>query len=654
VSQGARSDGSDSHEDGDTDTERWQRIGALACGGLAAAAWAVTLLDVPALWPIALYAFSVAVGAWPLLRGAWRALGARSLDMNVLMSIAVLGACILGDWGEAAALVFLYAISEWLEEASVHRSRSAITGLMKLAPPRALVRRESLSASTQNTAADSQSENDLIEIDAGEVQVGQVFVVRSGERIALDGVIVAGHSDVDQAPVTGESLPVEKAAGDEVFAGTLNGTGVLDVRAVRPAHEGTTARIARLVMEAQGQKSKRQRTVEKFALRYTPIVLVVATLVALVPPLAFRAPWNDSILRALALLVAACPCAFVLSGPVASICALSHAARQGILVRGGAALESLAQVRAIAFDKTGTLTQGLPAVRDFITLNGIEPQQALAIAASLEAQSEHPLARAVVAYARGRNADILAVGEAQELGGRGLSGIVCGRRYQIGRAELFEGRGSSANDAISSLRNSGRSIAVLGDEHGPTAAFGFCDSIRPEAQRVLEHLKEQGIETRVILSGDNEAAVRDVASEVGADEWRAELLPQDKLDAVRALSLQYDRVAMVGDGINDAPALALADIGVAMGVAGTDAAIEAADVALMSDDLQKMPQAITIARHARAVIIQNVGIALAMKAIFVVGLFLNMWGEYQLIGGVIADTGATLLVTANALRLLRG
>jgi Cd2+/Zn2+-exporting ATPase len=643
------------HDDSDADTERWQRIGALACGGLAAAAWITTRFNVVALWSIALYALSVATGAWPLLRGAWRALTARSLDMNVLMSIAVVGACVLSDWGEAAALVFLYAVSEWLEEASVHRSRHAITGLMKLAPPRALVRRDSLAASTQSAVAlDGLVENDLVEIDAAEVQVGQVFVVRSGERIALDGVVVAGHSDVDQAPVTGESLPVEKCAGDEVFAGTLNGTGVLDVRALRPAHEGTTARIARLVIEAQGQKSKRQRTLEKFALRYTPCVLAVATLVALVPPLAFHAPWHDSILRALALLVAACPCAFVLSGPVASICALSHAARQGILVRGGAALESLAQVRAIAFDKTGTLTQGSPVVRDFITLNGVEPQQALAIAASLEAQSEHPLARAVVAYARKQKAEHLSVSEAQELGGRGLSGIVRGRRYQIGRAELFESSGSPVDSALSSLRNSGRSIALLGDEHGPTAAFGFCDSIRPEARRVLEQLKEQGLETRVILSGDNEAAVRDVASEVGADEWRAALLPKDKLDAVRALSLQYDRVAMVGDGINDAPALAVADIGVAMGVAGTDAAIEAADVALMSDDLQKLPQAITIARHARAVIIQNVGIALVMKAIFVAGLFLNLWGEYQLIGGVIADTGATLLVTANALRLLRG
>jgi Cd2+/Zn2+-exporting ATPase len=333
---------------------------------------------------------------------------------------------------------------------------------------------------------------------------------------------------------------------------------------------------------------------------------------------------------------------------------LSHAARQGILVRGGAALESLAQVRAVAFDKTGTLTQGSPLVRDFISLNGIESQQALSIAASLEAQSEHPLARAVVAYAKGQNAEHLAVSEAQELGGRGLSGVVSGQRYQIGRAELFGSNGSALDDTIRSLRDSGCSIAVLGGEHGPTAAFAFCDSIRPEARQVLEQLKEQGIESRVILSGDNEAAVRDVAGEVGADEWRAPLLPKDKLDAVRALSLQYDRVAMVGDGINDAPALALADIGVAMGVAGTDAAIEAADVALMSDDLQKLPQAITIARHARAVIMQNVAIALAMKAIFVAGLFLNLWGEYQLIGGVIADTGATLLVTANALRLLRG
>lgn len=397
----------DGHNHSHGVSEAWHRAGVFVCGALGVLGWIV------AHWKLApgtekwLYALAVVAGAWPVVYGAWNALRTRSLDMNILMSVAVIGACILGDWGEAAALIFLYAVSEWLEEASVRRSQSAITGLMSLAPSRALVRRD----------------GELQELDADGVALDEIFVVRAGERIPLDGIVVSGASSVDQAPVTGESIPVEKNQGDEVFAGTLNGNGVLDIRATRPAHEGTTARIGRMVLEAQTQKSKRQRTMEKFALRYTPFVLVVAIVAAIFPPLVLKHSWNESVLRALALLVAACPCAFVLSGPVATICALSAAARRGVLIRGSAAMETLADVRAVAFDKTGTLTQGAPRVQDFVSLNGVPSEYSLGIASALESHSDHPLARAVVNFAREKNTAAVSMTDLQEIGGRGISGV---------------------------------------------------------------------------------------------------------------------------------------------------------------------------------------------------------------------------------------
>ena len=490
--------------------------------------------------------------------------------------------------------------------------------------------------------------------------------MRAGERLALDGTIESGASELNQAPVTGESTPVYKASGDEVFAGTLNGGGAFEVRATRPAREGTVARIARLVEEAESQRSPRQRLVEKFARRYTPVVMLIATAVALVPPLALGAAWNDSVLRALALLVAACPCAFVLGGPVATICALSAAARGGVLIRGGGALENLAELRVVAFDKTGTLSLGAPRVTDFTVLNGMPPHRALEIAAALERRSDHPLARAVVKYVGESRVEAQSV-EAQSVeedSGHGVRGIVDGANYRLGRVAIFAREGilnGRAERVIENLQGGGRSVALLCSDNAPLAAIGFADEVRGEAQSALANLKKLGIEKCVILSGDHAAVVQNVARDVGADEWHAGLLPHEKLKIIRDLAQAgatgkgeaKGATAMVGDGINDAPALAAADIGVAMGAAGSDAALEVAHVALMGDDLQKLPFAVALSRRARSVMRQNIALALAMKLVFAVGLFLNFWGNYALIGGVIADVGATLLVTANGLRLLQ-
>jgi len=620
----------------------WQTWSAIGCGALALAAWVSSLFSLPSVVSATFYATAIAVGGWPLLRGSWYALCQRALDMNVLMTVAVIGACLLGDWGEAASLVVLFTAAEWIEERSALRSRQAITNLMRLAPQRALVR--------------ENGGSELIEVDAATVAVGDVFTARAGERIALDGIVTAGSSSINQAPVTGESLPVDKGIGDEVFAGTLNGSGVLEIQATHLAGDGTVARIARLVLEAETQKSPRQRTVETFARRYTPCVFGVALLVATVPPLFMAVAWSDALYRALALLVAACPCAFVLSGPVASICALAAAARSGILVRGGAVLETLAGVRAVAFDKTGTLTQGVPQVTDFVALNGASREQLIALAAGLEAQSRHPLGRAVADFAERESIPGATMENVRELAGQGISGTLHGDSYRIGPVRLFTGDGTMTGRAeriVESLQHKGRSVALLGHAAGPLGVFGMADTMRPGAREVLSWLKALGIARNVILSGDNAAVVRQVAGEVAADSWQSGLLPADKLRLIRELSQQTGPCMMVGDGINDAPALAQADIGVAMGAAGSDVALEAADVALMGDDLRKLPQAIEIARAARAVIVQNIVLALALKFIFVAGLFAGVWGSFSLAGGVIADMGATLLVTANALRLAR-
>jgi Cd2+/Zn2+-exporting ATPase len=589
---------------------------------------------------VALYVVALFVGGWPLLRGAVRSLRKPSLDMNVLMSAAIIGAAILGDWPEAASLVVLYTLSEALEEWGLNRSRRAMTNLLQLTPTRVLRQRDGASS----------------EVEANEIEVGEHFLVRASERIALDGIVVAGHSGVDQSPVTGESVPVEKTVGDEVFAGTLNTNRVLEIRATRLASEGTIARIAHLVDEAARQKSPRQRATETFAARYTPFVFIAAILLATIPPMFFGATWGASVTQGLALLVAACPCAFVIGGPIATICALSAAAKRGILVRQSTSLETLSQTQIVALDKTGTLTQGAPRVQHFEVFGGFEifggnAAELLSIAAALEGQSDHPLARAVTEYAQAQGSSTRWAQNVEEYGGNGVSGEVEGVVYRLARANNWP-FSPQIEAVVRRLEEGGQSIALLGSETEVLAAFGFADELRPEAHRVLDSLRASGVRETVVLSGDNEETVRKVAQSVGATTWKSALLPHEKLRHIEELSSR-GLTAMVGDGINDAPALARADVGIAVGGSAGNISTQAADFTLLNGGLSQLPFAFTLSRRTKAIIVQNLALALGLKLVFVVGLLLGIWGEWQLVGGVIADMGATLLVTANGLRLLR-
>ena len=613
------------------------------------------------------YIAVVITGGWPLARGAVRAWGKRSLDMNLLMSAAVIGAGALGEWGEAAALVWLYAVAMRVEERSLAGARGAINALISLAPARVL----------------RFEQGDWNEVDAHAVRVGERFLTRVGERVALDGVLLSPLAQLDESPVTGESLPVEKCAGAAILAGTLNVGQALEARATRLASQGTAARIARLVEEAGANASPRQRATERFAKQYTPVVFAAAVLVALVPPLFLRANWHDSIYRALALLVAACPCAFVLSGPVATWCALAALSRRGVLARGGAALEALAGARTFAFDKTGTLTRGAPVVTAFETLPNcnLDRVQLLAIAAGLETRSTHPLARAVLDLARADDVTPASVADSSERRGVGVSGIVAGTRFRIERVDDCGERDGEHQGAAwrkaRELRAAGQSIALLSREIAPApdaatsgvsgvaaleplALFGFADELRPEAGEALQQLKSLGIQSTVILSGDHENVVASVARSVGATAWRADLTPADKLDAIRELG-QKSGAAMVGDGINDAPALAGASVGIAMARRGdngdngaaSDIALEASGITLLRADLRALPEAVALSRRTHRLIMFNIALALGLKGGFVLGVLAGLWGHDYLVGGVISDVGASLLVTLNALRLLR-
>ena len=633
-----------------------------ACGLLCLAAALIGAWNHAVAVP--LYGAAVALGAWPLARGALRA---RSLDMNVLMSASALGACVLGDWSEAAALVVLFGLAERLESRSQKHARQSIASLLSLAPPRVLVR--------------CSGGGEMEEVEASQVRVGAAFTVRAGERVALDGVALSAAS-LDESPVTGEAMPVEKREGDQVLAGTLNVGGPFEARATRLAHEGTSARIARLVSEAQARTSPRQRAVEKFARFYTPAVFATAVVVAVAPPLVASASWQASAYRALALLVAACPCAFVLSGPVATWCALASLSRRGVLVRGGEALESLAEARVFAFDKTGTLSRGAPTVCGVVRLPlaDLSRDELVAIAAGLEARSTHPLSRAVRAWAREKSIEAAQVLEADEARGLGVSGRVDGVLYRFERlsdATLQEPGNSQPWDAetqraiaeaAGAMHARGHSVALLSRESTngqsePLALWSFADEVRADAREALARLEAMGVRERVVLSGDNEAAVARVAREVGATAWRSGLRPEQKQSEVRALEERHRTLAMVGDGINDAPALASASVGVAVGARGastcgasrgaSDIALEASGVALLRDDLCALPEAVSLARRARGIIRGNIVLSLSLKGGFVLGVLAGAWGQHYLVGGVIADVGASLLVTLIGLRLLR-
>jgi Cd2+/Zn2+-exporting ATPase len=579
------------------------------------------------------YLGAVVVGGLPIFRAAVAGLRARHLDMNVLMSAATIGAVGIGEWAEAASVVVLFAAGNALQAYAIDRTRGAVRALVRLAPNEVLVRR-----------GDAETV-----VSADEVGVGETVVVRPGERLAVDGVVVEGASAVDEAPVTGESVPVEKGEGEAVYSGSLNGSGGLLVRATKRAGDSTLQRIARLVEEAQAKKAPAEQFVDRFSRVYTPIVVAAAVALAVVPPL-LGGGFGEWFYRALALLIIACPCALVISTPVTVVSGIGAASRRGILIKGGAALEAAGRLKALAFDKTGTLTEGRPVVSSVTALDGKGEAELLRLAAALERRSEHPLAHAILTAADG--AELPPISGFRSVAGRGAEGEVDGKRYLIGSPRLFAERGialGGAGEALEGVERAGETPVVLGDDNAPLAVFGLADSLRPDAKATVEALRESGVQELVMLTGDAEAPARRVADELGV-RHRARLLPEQKIEAVRELVAEHGDAGMVGDGVNDAPALAASSVGFAMGAAGTDVALETADVALMQDDLPKLVEAVRLSQAAEGIIRQNVVVSIAIKGLFVL---LAPFGLVALWLAVLADMGTSIAVTLNGLRLFR-
>ena len=597
---------------------------------------ALGLLGAPEVTRVGAYAAAIVVGGLPIFRAALAGLRARHLDMNVLMSAATIGAVGIGEWAEAASVVVLFAAGNALQVYAIDKTRGAVRALVRLAPDEVLVRRGSAE----------------VEVPADEVGVGEIVIVRPGERLAVDGEVLEGASAVDEAPVTGESVPVEKGSGDAVYSGTLNGSGGLLVRATKRAGDSTLQKIVRLVEEAQAKKAPAEQFVDRFSRIYTPLVVTVAIVLAIAPPL-LGGSFGEWFYRALALLIIACPCALVISTPVTVVSGIGAASRRGILVKGGAALEAAGRLKALAFDKTGTLTEGRPVVSRMVALDGHDEAEAVRLAAALERRSEHPLAHAILAAAERYGTNSLPpVADFRSVAGRGAEGEVGGRRYAIGSPRLFAEAGVAlhvAKAALEEIGREGETPVVLGDEEGPIAVFGLADTPRSDARNTLQALRRTGVKELVMLTGDAEAPAKRIAGELGIG-YKAQLLPGQKVEVVRELVAKHGSVGMVGDGVNDAPALAGASVGFAMGVAGTDVALETADVALMQDDLPKLAEAVVLSRAAERIIKQNVFVSILIKGLFVL---LAPFGLVALWLAVLADMGTSIAVTLNGLRLFR-
>lgn len=584
-----------------------------------------------------LFALAILAGMWLVLPKAFGAVRRRQPDMHLLMTVAVIGAVGIGEWFEAAAVSFLFSLSLLLESWSVNRARRAVAALMELAPPAVRVVRAD--GSTEVTAPE-------------QVEVGTIFAVKPGERFPLDGRVRQGASDVNQAPITGESVPVAKSVGDEVFAGTINGDGSLQIEATKRSRDTMLAKIVRMVGEAQSRRGPSEQWVEKFARIYTPTVMALAVAICIVPPLVFQASWADWFYRSLVLLVIACPCALVISTPVSIVAGLTSAARQGVLVKGGQYLEAPAHLRAIAIDKTGTLTLGKPQVVEVVPLSGHDERELIERAAAMEQHSEHPIAQAILDYAAVRQIKPLAATNFQIIQGKGARATFDGRDFWLGSHRYLEERQQETDEIhrlLVSMALQGRSVVVVGNEEHVCGVIALADEVRPGTREIVDDLRSAGVEHVIMLTGDNWPTAEAVAKTAGVDEVRAELLPEDKVRAVESLVEKYDRVGMVGDGINDAPALARATVGIAMGSGGTDAAIETADIALMSDDLSRIPWLVRHSRRTLSIIRQNIGFSLAVKAAFVA---LTFAGISSLWAAIAADMGASLLVIFNGLRLL--
>ncbi|KJZ47991.1 MULTISPECIES: heavy metal translocating P-type ATPase [Pseudomonas] len=589
-------------------------------------------------WVVAVIALvSILSGGLGTYKKGWIALKNRNLNINALMSIAVTGAVLIGQWPEAAMVMFLFTVAELIETKSLDRARNAIGGLMQMTP---------------DTATVLQADGSWLEQDVKTIGLGARVRVRPGERIGLDGEVLSGRSTIDQAPITGESLPVEKTVGDKVFAGTINQAGSLEYGVTAAADNSTLARIIHAVEQAQGARAPTQRFVDSFSKIYTPAVFVLALAVAVIPPMFMGALWFDWIYRALVLLVVACPCALVISTPVTIVSGLAAAARKGILVKGGVYLEGGYKLDYLALDKTGTITHGKPVQTDYLSLDPTADDSAPAIAAALAGRSDHPVSLAIAKAAVDNQTATLIVDNFEALGGRGVRGEINGQLYHLGNHRLVEDLGlcsPALEEKLFALEKQGKSVVLLLDSSGPLALFAVADTVKESSREAIRQLHDLGIKT-LMLTGDNVHTAQAIAAQVGIDEARGDLLPGDKLQSIEALYAQGHRVGMVGDGINDAPALARSEIGFAMAAAGTDTAIETADVALMDDDLRKIPAFIRLSRQTSSILKQNIALALVIKAIF---LGVTFAGVATMWMAVFADMGVSLLVVFNGLRLLR-
>ena len=616
----------------------WQNTrtqGTIVSGILLVIATVLDLMGGKDNITIPLYILTAVIGGYHTAKSGVYGLRSLSLDMNFLMTVAVIGAASIGEWGEGATVAFLFSFGNALQTYTMDKTRQSIRALMELAPPAALVRRN---AQEQRMAVE-----DII--------VGDMMIVKPGERIAMDGIVRHGASAVNQAAITGESIPVEKTAGDIIYAGTVNEYGAMEIEVTKIAADSTLAKIMHLVEEAQAQKAPSQQFIDVFAKYYTPAVLLAAAGVMIFPWIAFNQPFAPWFYKGLVLLVISCPCALVISTPVSIVSAIGNASRCGVLIKGGAYLEQLGAIHAIAFDKTGTLTQGRPAVTDCVRLNGYSESEFLAMAAAIEKWSEHPVAQAIVERAKGL--DLKPVTHFRALVGRGAQAVIAGQTVHIGNHRLFAELGHSLAQyeaTLASLEQQGKTVMMMGTKDVLYGLIAVADTLRENSQEAIGALRLAGMKHIAMLTGDNQRVAGAIAEKLDLDVVYSGLLPEDKVATVKKLAHEYGNVVMVGDGVNDAPALAAATVGVAMGVAGSDTALATADVALMTDDLGKLAYVIQLSRKTVAVIKQNISFAILVKVVFVIFTFqgmVNLWLA------VFADMGASILVTLNGMRLMR-
>jgi Zn2+/Cd2+-exporting ATPase len=609
----------------------------LAVAGLAAIGAEILHWVNTPVWLVALFSLlAISLCGLGTYKKGWIALKNGNLNINALMSIAVTGALLIGQWPEAAMVMFLFTVAELIEAKSLDRARNAIKELVQLTPEQTTVQ---------------QADGSWLEVESKSVAIGNMVRIKPGERIALDGVIVTGQTSIDQAPITGESLPIEKIVGDNVFAATINQAGSFDYQVTAVASNSTLARIIHAIEEAQGNRAPTQRFVDQFAKVYTPIVFAIAVAVAILPPLFMGGSWFDWIYKALVLLVIACPCALVISTPVTIVSGLATAARHGILIKGGVYLEEGRKLKWLALDKTGTITHGKPVLTNLVLLEKVDGLDAVQIAASLAARSDHPISQAVAKAGKEKNIPLLEVDSFSAMLGRGVRGVVASVSYQLGNHRLIHELGVCSPQLevqLEELEEEGKTVILLTDGQRVLVLFAVADTVKVSSLSAIKSLHALGIKT-VMLTGDNSHTARAIATQVGIDEARGDQLPDDKLKAIESFAMT-GKVGMVGDGINDAPALARADIGFAMGAAGTDTAIETADVALMDDDLGKIARFVQLSKSTHAVLIQNIVLALSIKVVFFILTIMGMGTMWM---AVFADMGASLLVVANGLRLLR-